>query len=325
MNVNLQTAIKVQLVQRYFMERYNPDGGFTLVPPLASSIEDTFYALYSLSVVGFNGISLDKTLSFLLNYPISSIRVAYFALKTLKLLAKHLFDYDINVTEFTHKLLNTAVVHVDGSISMTTRGARDWKGSSQIILEHKSVEFEEVEKDLPFKSIDLERLTLFEMPTKLEEIYQQIFVLKAFKFPFKREKFVDKILSYKSKEGGFGSRNNPNIEETHYAILALKELDYPNSKLQDTVVWLRRCENPDGSFRINPHTIIEASLDYIYYGVRALLALGEVPNYKRKIINIVKHFQNGNGGFRRYIRFGVSKPEYTFQSLFIVHTLIKLV
>ncbi|MGQ4834619.1 MAG: prenyltransferase/squalene oxidase repeat-containing protein [Candidatus Asgardarchaeia archaeon] len=104
-------------------------------------------------------------------------------------------------------------------------------------------------------------------------------------------------------------------------ILALKELGYPNEKLRDTISWIRKCEDPSSGFNINPITIIEASLNYTYYGVSALLALGEKTKYSREILMTIKKFQNRNGGFRRYIRHGISRMENTYQAIWIAKNL----
>ena len=305
--LGLCDVIDCQRLLSYVLERHNDDGGFTSVPMLESSVEDTYFAVYILDSLGqLTSDIANGVLKYLHTANISSIKVVYFLVKTLE-------NLDIMSKEHL-QLATVALATINESRTTTMPASTETSVNNLVGTERNHV-------DMAFKSIDLEKLTYFEMPTKLESIFETIYIYKRLGLPLDKEQFLSAIFKFKNSDGGFGNRRNSNIEETYYAVMALKELDYPIDELRDTLTWLRKCENEDGGFNITPITIIEPSLNYTYYGVRAILAFDEVPRYGREILRNVRKFQNKNGGFRRYIRHGISRTINTYQAVWIVKNL----
>lgn len=130
---------------------------------------------------------------------------------------------------------------------------------------------------------------------------------------------VNWLLKYKNEDGGFGAHNHSNINSTYYATASLGLLSFDTEKLQDTKAFLRTCENHHGGFTVVPHSFAPY-MEYIYYGVMALDALGESCRFPSQTVDFVLRCQNANGGFAR-ADLGISTFENTFQAVSVIQKL----
>jgi len=127
---------------------------------------------------------------------------------------------------------------------------------------------------------------------------------------------VDWLLKLKNADGGFGAHEHSNINSTYYATASLSLLNFDMKSLRDTVTFLRKCENPHGSFTVVPHSYA-AYMEHTYYGVMALDALQENCRFPSQTVDFVLRCQNANGGFAR-ADLGISSFENTFQAVSIM-------
>ena len=130
---------------------------------------------------------------------------------------------------------------------------------------------------------------------------------------------VNWLLKYKNEDGGFGAHNHSNINSTYYATASLGLLSFDTERLQDTKAFLRACENHYGGFTVVPHSFAPY-MEYIYYGVMALDALGESCRFPSQTADFVLRCQNANGGFAR-ADLGISTFENTFQAVSVIQKL----
>lgn len=81
--------IQVGKVVRYVSIRQNDDGGYSFAQGGDSSVEDTYYAIMILKMLGVKPLNEDRTVAFLKRMQrgdggYDSVKVAYYAVKTLK-------------------------------------------------------------------------------------------------------------------------------------------------------------------------------------------------------------------------------------------------
>jgi len=114
------------------------------------------------------------------------------------------------------------------------------------------------------------------------------------------------------------------LASVYYAVASLKLLGYDVKSLDNTLEWVRLCENPQGGFGRSPRDFdAYLILDELYYGVKALEALGETAQHPQHNMQLIAKFQNPNGGFRRSIFLGTSTFEATFYALSSLKSLLK--
>lgn len=104
------------------------------------------------------------------------------------------------------------------------------------------------------------------------------------------------------------------MASVYYALASLQLLGYQTNELDNTLEWIRACENPSGGFdrrQMGSYLM----LDEIYYGLKALEVFGEVSRFPSENLNLITKFQNKNGGFRRSIYLGISDFDTTFYAL----------
>jgi hypothetical protein len=128
------------------------------------------------------------------------------------------------------------------------------------------------------------------------------------------------LLGYKNGDGGFGAHRHSNINSTYYATASLDLLNFNMKSLQDTVAFLRACENLHGGFTVIPHSFAPY-MEYVYYGVMALDALGEKCRFPSQTVDFVLRCQNANGGFAR-ADIGISTFENTYQAVNVLQKLV---
>lgn len=127
------------------------------------------------------------------------------------------------------------------------------------------------------------------------------------------------LLRYRNKDGGFGARGHSNINSTHQAIASLSLLKANRMDLNDTVGFVRECEQPQGGFTVVTRSVT-SYMEHTYYGVMTLGLLGESCRFPSQTMDYVLKCQRGNGGFARS-DLGISTFENTFQAVSIMQRL----
>ena len=127
---------------------------------------------------------------------------------------------------------------------------------------------------------------------------------------------TDFILGHMNPDGTFGSGSGySSLASVHFAIASLALLGYNVGSLNRTVRWLQNCELSRGGFTNDPRDTSYLVLEDTYHGLNSLHHLGVRPAFPQSTAELVKRFQNGNGGFRRSIFMGLSTFESTFHAL----------
>jgi hypothetical protein len=167
----------------------------------------------------------------------------------------------------------------------------------------------------------------FQKKRKVYEIEQEfkkicfvseLSVLCLIKFDFK---LIKEIASHQNVDGGFGSLGHSTITSTYYTLGALRclnRIDMVNRK--GLLSYLKKCERPEGGFVTRPENILPY-IEYTYYGVRSLEALGERVNFDGEHIRFVLNCLNRDGGFRRTPILGISNIENVFYATSILKNL----
>jgi hypothetical protein len=127
------------------------------------------------------------------------------------------------------------------------------------------------------------------------------------------------LLRYRNEDGGFGARGYSNINSTHHAIASLCLLKANRRDLNETVTFVRKCEQPHGGFTVVPRSVTPY-MEHTYYGVMTLDLVGESCRFPSQTVDFVLKCQRGNGGFARS-DLGISSFENTFQAVTVLRTL----
>jgi hypothetical protein len=127
------------------------------------------------------------------------------------------------------------------------------------------------------------------------------------------------LLRYRNKDGGFGARGHSNINSTYHATASLSLLKANRKDLNDTVRFVRECEQSHGGFTVVSRSVTPY-MEHTYYGVMTLVLLGESCRFPSQTMDFVLKCQRGNGGFARS-DLGISTFENTFQAVSIMQRL----
>jgi len=267
--------IRTEPIAGYVAERQNADGGYTFAQWAESSAQDTYYALQILKMLGVEPALKERTIAF------------------LKELQHPDGGFDsMKVAYYVTK-------------SLIELGATLERGFEKCILLAQS---------------SLERLGSFdvniEASSEMETTYLSLETLRLLRKPVDAEPLIAITLRLRNPDGSFGRGGYSRMASVYYALASLKLLGYDMSSLAGTLKWIRACENPAGGFARSPNDFdAYLILEEIYYGLRALEALGEVSQFPSQNFSLIGKFQNGNGGFRRSIFLGISTFEDTFYAL----------
>lgn len=124
----MERSIDLEAVADYIFERQNRDGGYTFCRGTESSAQDTFYAIEIMNLIGVEPRNVEKTVSFLHSLQRSdgkfdSIKIAYYALKTLRRLGSRLEvpeDYLLGSLETYLERIKEARVYAEVSSEIET-------------------------------------------------------------------------------------------------------------------------------------------------------------------------------------------------------------
>jgi len=306
-------------IVKYVTSKQGIDGGYLSYQYMGifeSSVEDTYYALTTLKLLGVNPPNISKTLDFLRKAQssdggYSSLRVAFFATRALT--AFHEKPRDIN----------GSISYLKNSLKLMLN--REYDLFQQLIgFERKGYITREAEENV-LKSMDLYNLYIIEIPTLLCNIHMITSALNLLGYQLselERENIIKLVLKFKNEDGGFGL-NASYIDETFHALSILIDLKNPldDLNLKDTIEWVYNCENRSGGFKVKPDVPYSYSLEYTYYGLQAMDLLNVEPLFPNTHVDFIYSCYNTNGGFRRSVNLGISTLEDTF---YAVSSLTKL-
>lgn len=106
------------------------------------------------------------------------------------------------------------------------------------------------------------------------------------------------LLSFKNRDGGFGTRGYSNINSTYYAVASMFLLKENSKNLEAPLRFVRACEKPYGGFTVIPMNFTPY-MEHTYYGLMTLDLLGEKCRYPSQTAEWALNCQNRNGGFAR--------------------------
>jgi hypothetical protein len=282
--LNNWRGIRFNDLANYIYERQNEDGGYTFARGAESSAQDTYYAVEILKMLNAPLKNVDKTILFLRSLQHSDGG----------------FD-SIKVGYY-------AIMGLD------RLGAQPTRTLSGFI--HFIKVFISIEK--PVEEVYVETVS------EIENLCFSIELLKKLnKLNLLKSNYAEQILKLQNSDGSFGSIKHSKIASTYYALKILKILNYDIATL-NTLNWIRRCEVPNGGFIAAPGlSPLYITIEDIYYGIKSLELLNSRCRYPRETLELIKRFQNPNGGFRRSIFLGISNFESTYQALSSIEAIQK--
>jgi hypothetical protein len=105
-------------------------------------------------------------------------------------------------------------------------------------------------------------------------------------------------------------------KDVYYFVLSFP--DVAQSRADEIVDWLKKCQNCDGGFGFFPGTT--SYMEYCDYSLSALAVLKKRPAHHAKAERYIRYCQTGAGGFSR----GVKAAPFLEASFHAVHALLSL-
>lgn len=128
-----------------------------------------------------------------------------------------------------------------------------------------------------------------------------------------RPQIIEFVLSLKH-QGGFGIK--PNLIDTYWSLLLLKELDCDLSQMDDTRRFIQKLQVPQTGFTLTEEGIM-TSLEVLYAGIFASLILQMEFPYIDAALQFVHMCQMDRGGFAR-MPLALPDIESTYRALKIL-------
>jgi len=128
-----------------------------------------------------------------------------------------------------------------------------------------------------------------------------------------REDVTTYILRYRNPDSGFGNPAST-LMETSQALTVLAGLGHPAASLQESLKFLRMCEDPSFGFLAVPGSR-PSYLEHIHAGLLGCSVLGYPPPVLDPCQEFIERCRIGNGGYTRSVYGGSSTLEYTYLAL----------
>ncbi|MEM2187961.1 MAG: prenyltransferase/squalene oxidase repeat-containing protein [Nitrososphaerota archaeon] len=304
------SSINARRAANYIISKKGRDGGYLTYQYRGifdSSVDDTYYAIKSLKLLGLDPPEPEKTISFLRSiqrddggYP--SIEAAYYAIKGLSELGDRPED-PRGASDYLMLKLRNAL-----------RRKEKKRGMSKIARAVEELH-PKIEGGV-LKSWDLtEKLYNIEISSRLSDLHMIAEALEILGRKIDHEEKVKSVvLLYRMQDGGFGL-NYSSIDETFYALVVFEKLGCDVEKLGDTAAWVKECEDPLGGFRVMPSVKRAYLLSHLYYGLMSMRILRLKPKYVQQHLEFIMKCANYDGGFRNSVHIGLSSLEATFYAL----------
>jgi hypothetical protein len=302
MLARLKARVDLEAAAGYVLSKRGSDGGYLsyqFMDMFESSAEDTYYALYSLRLLGVEPPRAAETVEFLRRLQredggYSSVEVAYFSIAALGLLGASPRDPS-GAAEFLERSLAASAEAAAAVFpSFEEEQLIDEKG----VLKSKDATYVLTPADFT--------------PVPVRAAMAVLALHALGRLSGEAEELARSILTASANGGVFGVPA-PSLEVTCWALEALSLLG-PLPEPGRVERWVLACENEDGGFSANPYSRT-AYVENLYFGLRALEILGSKPRYPLSHAEYVTGLQNANGGFRRSRELGSSSLEFTYYAL----------
>ncbi|HEY1378723.1 MAG TPA: prenyltransferase/squalene oxidase repeat-containing protein [Gemmataceae bacterium] len=114
--------------------------------------------------------------------------------------------------------------------------------------------------------------------------------------------FIEYVDARRRTNGSFNHTpaadgSDGHVMNTLWGLQALKGLGRVGEKTEETVAWLRACQQPDGGFTIQPHAEIAPSAVYTWAAVGALKSLGAQPADRAACVKYLRSLWTADGAF----------------------------
>ncbi len=280
-SLELSEVIDVEALKKYVLSRRAGDGGFAFCYPLPSSLPETYYAVYILSVLGVRIDDRDKLVKYLRSSLKNNPHSVYFVLKTLNLLGEELPD----VSNFARERLRKAM------------------GRIKVAEIKKAREIHELEAGIT-------ATYSFDMPNVLREVYSLVTSLRLLGVECDEIERAKEFVKLFRKRDGFGAGfgvKAPTLEDTYYAVSVIRKKD------DDVLKFVMEREWKDGGFSKVPGSY-PPYIEDTYFAVETLNIMGiRYKNYRT--VRYLASLQNADGGFRRSVFLGTSSLEFSYYAV----------
>jgi len=114
--------------------------------------------------------------------------------------------------------------------------------------------------------------------------------------------FIEYLNARRRANGSFNNtpaadESDGHVMNTLWGLQALKTLGRLGEKKDETIAWLRACQQPNGGFTVRPQGDASASAVYNWAVVSALKLLGAAPADRVRCVSYLQSLSNADGGF----------------------------
>ncbi|MEM3019484.1 MAG: prenyltransferase/squalene oxidase repeat-containing protein [Candidatus Bathyarchaeia archaeon] len=264
-------------VLNYVLNRRNEDGGYAFAQGLDSNVQDTYYGLAILKILGVKPPNLEQTVSWLRRFPARDLHAQYYISKAFELcgepiegfLAERILslrrpdgsfgttDVDVEApSEFLSTFMATELLKMLG-IPWDSKKTVDW------LLSHQN-------EDGGFGGYGRSNLrSTFHAVAALNNLGYSIESMKE---------VVAFVRSCELPSGGFSvvtEASTPYMEDVYCGVLLLDLVGERCAYPRETEIWVFRCLNSNGGFRRSAELGISTFED-TYFALSILRRLGRL-------------------------------------------------
>jgi len=263
-------------VINYVLVRQNQDGGYAFAKGLESNVQDTYYALAILHLLGAPFLNIQRTIRWLHDYSAYNIYEHYYMVETLRLCSeppsKHLRDF-IESLIVSHREFGTidAYAEIASEFEMTF-----------MVTEIVNILGVKLDKDNMIK-----RLLQYKNEeggfgahghSNSNSTYHAVASLFNLGYPVRSLKdTLAFIRSCEKPTGGFTVVPNtspPYMEHAYYGVSTLDLLGENAKYPEKTAKFVFRCQNPNGGFARSDLGI--STFEDTFYAVTILQKIGKL-------------------------------------------------
>ncbi|MEM3422478.1 MAG: prenyltransferase/squalene oxidase repeat-containing protein [Candidatus Bilamarchaeaceae archaeon] len=288
--MNLNEYVDIKELLDFVKCRLNSDGGYSFSYPMygvefPSSVSETFYAIAILSLLGEYIPSKKKTIRYLkeIQRPdgsYDSVNVAFYAIKTLKILGERteISDY---YAQFLHSKLNRSHIDIETLNDEFLTADYDttdspFKTAYQIAEILHTCKDKIKKEDFSWLNKQNNEWMFIQGHLDIVSTYHVLNTLKLAGYDVSSfRQSVEFVLRCEVKEGGYAIAPEilpPYIETTHFAVEILKMFKKAIKKRKNHINFIAHLQNEDGGFRRAKHIGI-STLGNSYFAIKSLLEL----------------------------------------------------
>lgn len=242
--------LQVARVVRYLKDREKEEGGFSLVPELYPDIEDTYYAIRTLTLLR-RGVDRMKTGQYLKTVDWTQVN----SQRTLYMLA------------YLHVTLK-----LEFPLPLTALLNRDWPAFQKLDGRYLHDEIRKLLHN-PFKSPAPSPLFRFQDYENLQSLRKKVSVLLNHGIDFDGEEMIQWVRLCQNGDGGFGFYPGTTsfMENTYCALEILSKLDSSPQKIDHCREYILNCQTKSGGFGRAPMSF--PFIESTFHAVSGLLLL----------------------------------------------------